>query len=141
MPSIQKIKKTRIRTAISLNIKKEICEYMQVNTDVKQGDVALFFNTKYQELNIDRTAVNKIWKDREKWLAILPNLQTLQTFRQRPVHFPELDKASQIWISQAIAVGFPLTDLILQQKGLEFGKMLNIKEQLKCTNGWVYRFK
>jgi len=141
MPPIQKIKKTRIRTAISLNIKKEICEYMQVNTNVKQGDVALFFNTKYQELNIDRTAVNKIWKDREKWLALLPNLQTSHTFRQRPVHFPELDKALQIWISQAMAAGLPLTDMILQQKGLEFGKMLNIEDQLKCANGWVYRFK
>jgi hypothetical protein len=29
----------------------------------------------------------------------------------------------------------PLTDMILQQKGKEFAKMLNIEEQLKCTNG------
>ncbi|CAB4375842.1 unnamed protein product [Rhizophagus irregularis] len=31
--------------------------------------------------------------------------------------------------------------MILQQKGKEFAKMLNIEDQLKCTNGWVYRFK
>jgi len=53
-------KNPRIRTAISINIKKEICEYMQVNTNINQGEVALFFNTKYQELNISRSAVNKI---------------------------------------------------------------------------------
>ncbi|GBC21933.2 jerky protein homolog [Rhizophagus irregularis DAOM 181602=DAOM 197198] len=48
----------------------------------------------------------------------------------------------QIWTSQAIADGVPLTDdMILQQKGLEFAKTLNVKDQLKCTNGWVYRFK
>ena len=32
--------------------------------------------------------------------------------------------------------------MILQQKGLELAKMLNINEdQLKFTNGWVWRFK
>jgi len=40
-------KNSRIRTAISINIKKEICEYMQVNTNINQGEVALFFNPKY----------------------------------------------------------------------------------------------
>ena len=131
----------RIRSAISVNIKKEICEYMTANTNTSQANVALFFNTKYPELNIDRTAVNKIWKDREKWLAVLPNLQTSNTFRQRSVRFPELDKAMQIWTSQAVAAGVPLTDMILQQKGLEFAKELGVESQLKCANGWVYRFK
>src|SRR6266480_2128698 len=134
-------KNPRIRTAISINIKKEICEYMQVNTNINQGEVTLFFNTKYQELNISRSAVNKIWKNREKWLATLSNLQTSHTFRQRLVLFPEVDKALQIWTSQAVAAGLPLTDMILQQKGLEFSRMLNIEDQLKCANGWVYRFK
>jgi len=47
----------------------------------------------------------------------------------------------QIWTSQAVATGLPLTDMILQQKGLEFARMLNIEDQLKCANGWVYKFK
>ncbi|CAB4401644.1 unnamed protein product [Rhizophagus irregularis] len=38
-------------------------------------------------------------------------------------------------INQAIADGVPLTDMILQQKGLEFAKTLNIEDQLKCANG------
>ena len=136
-----KVKKNRIRSAVSVNIKKEICEYMRKNTTISQANVASFFNTKYSELNIDRTAVNKIWKDREKWLAVLPNLQTSHTFRQCSVRFPELDKALQIWTSQAVAEGIPLTDMILQQKGLEFARMLGVESQLKCANGWVYRFK
>lgn len=137
MPKIKKtqnIQKTRIRAAISINIKKEICEYMLANTNIKQADVALYFN-------VDRTAVNKIWRKREKWLAILPNLQTSHTFCQHPVRFPELDKALQIWTSQAVATGIPLTDMILQQKGLEFARRLGVENQLKCANGWVYRFK
>ncbi|CAB4481133.1 unnamed protein product [Rhizophagus irregularis] len=47
----------------------------------------------------------------------------------------------QMWASQAVASGIPLTDGILQQKGIEFAENLNIHDQLKCANGWVYRFK
>jgi hypothetical protein len=137
---LQKIKKNH--TAISNNIKKEICEYIKSNSNIKQNDVALFFNTKYNELNIDRSTVSKIWQNREKWLAILSNSQTSHIFRNRPVQFPELDKALQIWISQAVATGLPLTDMILQQKGLELAQRLNIREdQIKFTNGWIWRFK
>ena len=31
--------------------------------------------------------------------------------------------------------------MILQQKELEFARRLGVKNQLKCANGWVYRFK
>ncbi|CAB5388934.1 unnamed protein product [Rhizophagus irregularis] len=44
----------------------------------------------------------------------------------------------QIWTSQAIAAGLPLSDMILQQKGLEFAKMFNMDDKLKCANGWMY---
>jgi hypothetical protein len=48
----------------------------------------------------------------------------------------------QIWTAQAVTAGLPLTDMILQQKGMELAQMLNIgKNQIKFTNGWVYRFK
>jgi hypothetical protein len=133
--------KKKIRTAISIEIKKEICEYMMKNPNIKQASVATFFNEKYAELDIDRTTINKIWKKREDWLAVLSTIQTSYKFRQRSVQFPELDKALQIWTSQAVAAGLPLTDMILQQKGLEFAKKFNIENQLKCTNGWIYRFK
>ncbi|CAB4424350.1 unnamed protein product [Rhizophagus irregularis] len=114
---------------------------MVANPNVNQATVASFFNTKYAGLDIQRTTINKIWKDREKWLAVLSNSQTARTFRQRPVQYPELDKAMQMWTSQVVASGIPLTDGILQQKGIEFAENLNIHDQLKCANGWVYRFK
>ena len=135
-------KTKRIRTAISNDIKKEICEYIKSNSNVKQGDVALFFNRKYNELNIDRSTVSKIWQNHEKWLAFLSNSQTSHTFRNRSVQFPELDKALQFWTSQAVAAGLPLTDLILQQKALELAKMLDIGEdKIQFSNGWIWRFK
>jgi len=41
----------------------------------------------------------------------------------------------QIWTSQVVAAGVPLTDMILQQKGLEFAQKLNIENEVKCANG------
>uniref|UniRef100_U9SI26 Uncharacterized protein n=1 Tax=Rhizophagus irregularis (strain DAOM 181602 / DAOM 197198 / MUCL 43194) TaxID=747089 RepID=U9SI26_RHIID len=103
MPPTCLQKTKRERTAINIDIKKEICKYMLANTDIKHADVALFFNTKYK-LDIDRSTITKIW--------------------------------------QSLSAGLSLTDAILQQKGLELAQMLNISEnQLKFTNGWVYRFK
>ncbi|CAB4396599.1 unnamed protein product [Rhizophagus irregularis] len=142
MPPIRLQKARRIRSAISNEIKKEICEYIMANSNVKQEEVALYFNTKYNELNIDRSTVSKIWQNREKWMAVLSTSQTACTFHHCSVQYPELDKALQIWTAQAVTAGLPLTDMILQQKGIELAQMLNIGEnQIKFTNGWVYRFK
>ncbi|CAB4384522.1 unnamed protein product [Rhizophagus irregularis] len=112
MPPIRLEKPSCTQTAISVEVKKEICEYIVANPNVNQ--------------------------EREKWLAVLSTSQTPHIFCHHSVQFPELDKAMQIWTSQATAAGLPLTDMILQQKGKEFAKMLNIEDQLKCTNGWVY---
>ncbi|CAG8641037.1 11533_t:CDS:2, partial [Diversispora eburnea] len=83
--------------------------------------VSLFFNTKYTGLNIKKVTISKIWKDRQKWLAILSNSQTSQTF--------------------LVAAGLPISDMILKEKGLEFVRILNIEDKLKCANGWIYKFK
>jgi hypothetical protein len=80
MPPIRIQKAKRIWSAISNEIKKEICEYIMANSNVKQGEVALFFNTKYNELNIDRSTVSKIWQNREKWMAVLLTSQTACMF-------------------------------------------------------------
>ncbi|CAB5374532.1 unnamed protein product [Rhizophagus irregularis] len=50
------------------------------------------------------------------------------------------DKAMQIWTSQAVAADIPLSDMMLQKKGLEFAKSLKIENEIKCANGWVYKF-
>jgi hypothetical protein len=131
----------KTHTSISFEVKKEICEYMQANPNAKQIDIASYFNRKYPNYNIDRSTIAKIWQNRDKWLAVLSNNQTSHTFRQRTVLFPEFDKAMQIWTSQAVASGIPLSDMMLQEKGLEFAKSFKIENEIKCANGWVYKFK
>ena len=131
----------RTHTSINFDIKKEICEYMQANPNIKQVNVALHFNTKYSEHNIEKSTIAKIWQDWNKWLAILSNTQTTHTFRQCTVLFLALNKAMQLWTCQVVAVGIPLSDMILQEKGIEFAELLGIEDKIKCGNGWVHKFK
>ncbi|RGB36094.1 hypothetical protein C1646_758538 [Rhizophagus diaphanus] len=56
---------------------------------------------------IQRTTINKTWKDHQKWLEVLST-------------------------SQAAPSGVPLTDGMLQQKGLELEN---------CANGWASIFE
>ncbi|CAG8600023.1 297_t:CDS:2, partial [Diversispora eburnea] len=41
----------------------------------------------------------------------------------------------QIWTSQVVAAGLPISDGILKEKGLEFARILNIEDKLKYANG------
>ena len=50
------------------------------------------------------------------------------TFHQCSIKHPQLDKAMDLWVSQAIAGYLPLLDQILQEKGLEFTKNFNIED-------------
>ncbi|CAJ0912725.1 9452_t:CDS:2 [Entrophospora sp. SA101] len=126
----------RTRTAISVKLKKEICEYMMAHRNVKHADVASFFNNKYKELNIDidRTSISKIFKDKDKWLNLVSDMIGVDKFRQHSTRFPEFVKAMQIWTAQMVSAGMPLSDLILQRKGEEFARGLNIENQIKCAN-------
>ncbi|CAB4460939.1 unnamed protein product [Rhizophagus irregularis] len=93
-----------------------------------------------QKTNLTQQTHVNIKKEiyKQKWLSVLFTSQFSHTFCQRSVQFSEVDKAMQIWTSQAIAAGLPLSDMILQQKGLEFAKMFNMDDKLKCANGWMY---
>ena len=111
---------------------------MSANPHIKQGTVVLYFNKKYSGKNINRTTITKIWQERKKWLIVLSNSQNLHKFYHRATQFSELNKILQIWIFQIVAAELPLTDLILQQKGIELAQMQNIREdQLKFTNRQV----
>ena len=82
------------------------------------SEIASHFNKKFN-LSIDRSTVSKILTKKEKWLDLPPSKQTSSTFRQRSVKYSKLDKAMELWVSQAIAARLPLSDQILQEKGCD----------------------
>lgn len=47
-----------------------------------------------------------------------------------------------VWVQQIAAAGMPLSDQLLQEKGSEFARALNIDEDsLSFSSGWVTKFK
>jgi len=48
----------------------------------------------------------------------------------------------EIWISQVMSAGLFLSDLSIKEKGRKFANLFNVpSENIKCSNGWLYKFK
>ena len=133
-------KKKQKRTAISEQLKKEICVYHQENDKKTHNEIADYFSEK-KNLTIDRTTVTKILSNKEKWINI-PNSTHHSVFRQKSVKFPDLEKTMGFWISQVSAQGLVITDKVVAEKAKVFGEKLGIeKNDLVFSNGWLRGFK
>ncbi|CAG8499675.1 18202_t:CDS:2 [Racocetra persica] len=93
--------------AVSESLKREICEYSQKNLNKKQADIAKHFNSKDSSLNLDRTTISKILKDKSKYL----------------------------WIEQVTNGDMIVTKLMIKEKAADFAKALNLEDDtLKFSN-------
>ena len=84
---------TKTRSRLSIENKREICEYARRHPNVKHSDMANYFNEKFN-LTIDRSTVSKILLKKEKWLTNkqtsnmfmnLLNLKEFQSKRQQSI--------------------------------------------------------
>ncbi|CAI2200837.1 3926_t:CDS:1, partial [Funneliformis geosporum] len=57
-------------SAISDEIKFQICEWLEVNESKQHVDIANYFNEIYPNLSIDRSTVSKILLQSDKWKNI-----------------------------------------------------------------------
>ncbi|CAG8774112.1 3640_t:CDS:1, partial [Racocetra persica] len=57
------------RTAISDDLKHQICEWSENNKNKKHHEIASYFNENHPNLSIDRSTVSKILKESDKWMA------------------------------------------------------------------------
>ncbi|CAG8440020.1 17539_t:CDS:2 [Funneliformis caledonium] len=64
--------KKQKRTAISDEIKHEICEFHTKNSHLSHIDIALHFN-QLHNFDIKRTTISKILKDKGRWLSAITN--------------------------------------------------------------------
>ncbi len=69
------------RSAISDDLKRQICEWSEANKSKKHHEIASHFNEKTPNLKIDRSSVSKILAQRDKWKAVIPNEISNKTFR------------------------------------------------------------
>ncbi|CAG8600923.1 1672_t:CDS:2, partial [Scutellospora calospora] len=132
----------RTRTAISDYLKREICKYSQSHPHVKQLDIANHFNSQDPNLNLDRTTISKILKDKSRWLAVADDQSSSITFRHKQVKYPLLNQAMKLWIEQVTRGEMIITELMIKEKATIFAKALNLGDDaLKFSNGWIHKFK
>ncbi|RHZ77381.1 hypothetical protein Glove_180g29 [Diversispora epigaea] len=113
MPPVSK--KTRCR--ISNKQKKEICEFAKKNLIYKQHEVVNEFMERYPSLKIDRSTVSKILKKADKYQLQDDDINTEKTFRHRPVKYPMLELAMNMWIERVMTEGMIISDSLVKEKG------------------------
>jgi Tc5 transposase DNA-binding domain/Fission yeast centromere protein N-terminal domain len=138
MPPESVPKKTRCR--ISDKQKKEICELAKKNPLYKQQQVAEEFMERYPNLRIDRSTVSKILKRADEYQFQDDVAET--TFRHRPVKYPILELAMNMWIERVTTEGMIISDLLVKEKACQFAQAFAIPEgSLTFSNGWATKFK
>src|SRR5215207_3749749 len=92
-------------SAISDEIKRQICEWGKANKNKRHIDIAKHFNEVYPNLNLDRSTITKILLKSDRWLAIKNKEDSVKTFRHKAVKFPILDQAMNLWVENVSAGG------------------------------------
>lgn len=142
MPPIRPLKQKQQRSAISNDLKRQICEWSEANKNKTHQEIASEFNEKDSNIDIKRSTVTKILQQKDKWKAVTNTEDSAQTFRHKEVKFPILDRAMSLWVENVTAGGVILTDLLIKEKARIFAEAFNIQEnELVFSNGWLQKFK
>ncbi|GES94707.1 tigger transposable element-derived protein 6-like [Rhizophagus clarus] len=142
MPVVPSAKRTR--TAISEDIKQQICVYATKpeNKNKTQQQVADYFNQQNPGLHIDRSTISKILGKKAKWLALVSTSASKKTFRHREVKYPQVEKALGLWVENANANNLPVSEIMIKEKAFYFAQEFNIpRENILFSNGWIEKFK
>ncbi|GBB89547.1 hypothetical protein RclHR1_16270001 [Rhizophagus clarus] len=134
----------RTRTAISENIKQQICVYAtkSKNKNKTQQQVADYFNQQNPGLHIDRSTISKILGKKAKWLALISTSASKKTFRHREVKYPQVEKALGLWVENANANNLPVLEMMIKEKAFYFAQEFSIpREDILFSNGWIENLK
>ncbi|XP_059055009.1 tigger transposable element-derived protein 1-like [Achroia grisella] len=139
--SNNKVKK-RVRKSITMEVKSKI---------LKLKDRGYSTSSIGRELNLSRTTVQTILKDKEKLLTALPSVSSNSTIiRKRNALIYEMEKLLYNWIQDQTQRRVPLSLAIIQNKALSIINTLqnkrgeNNSDETKCfsaSRGWFMRFK
>ncbi|XP_026475403.1 tigger transposable element-derived protein 1-like [Ctenocephalides felis] len=139
--SNNKVKK-RVRKSITMEVKSKI---------LKLKDRGYSTSSIGRELNLSRTTVQTILKDKEKLLTALPSVSSNSTIiRKRNALIYEMEKLLYNWIQDQTQRRVPLSLAIIQNKALSIMNTLqnkrgeNNSDETKCfsaSRGWFMRFK
>ena len=79
-------------------------------------------------MNIERSTISKILKEKERWLSVTTSANNSKKFRHKGTKYPLLDQAIRLWIEQVVAGGIFLTESLIKEKARKFAFDLNLPE-------------
>uniref|UniRef100_U9SSY8 HTH CENPB-type domain-containing protein n=1 Tax=Rhizophagus irregularis (strain DAOM 181602 / DAOM 197198 / MUCL 43194) TaxID=747089 RepID=U9SSY8_RHIID len=79
----------------------------------------------YPNLTIEQCTISKILLQKDKWKTVLENEKSNKIFKHKPVKFPMLDRAMNIWVENVTAEGVILTDLLIKEKARVFAELFD----------------
>ena len=132
----QKIKRKKVE--LSLDQKREICNFFNNNTSIKQTQLILKFNNQFNML-ISKSTMSDLIRNREKYTAT-ENLRPIGTKRLRPAQNPMLEEALWMWLTNKASFGLSISADLLVGQAKKFGEELGIG-MFNYSNGWLSGFK
>lgn len=130
-------KRKRIDTTPA--IKKRICEWKRDHPSLTYDDLKKKV-LEEEKIDIGKSTLSNIWKERDKWLAV-PNFGAERTLlRERKPQHKELEDALFLWMQDLSSQKAIINDAMLIQKAKAFGEQLGVKD-FKYSDGWLQRFK
>nr|CAG8676244.1 4662_t:CDS:1 [Entrophospora candida] len=113
------IDKKRTKNNLSFLEKCRICKELLVKPKPTQEELA----AKY---NVTQTAISKIFKNKDKYLALDSETTDLNKKRNCQAAFPEIEEAVVIWFPHARISNLTVTNDVLKKKALDFRDLLQI---------------
>ena len=137
---IKAMNNTKKCSVITKTLCKEICIYNKQHLNTIHQKIADFFNIKYHKLSLSHSTISKIIKNSNIHLALNETSQVATTAHIRNVKNPQIDRALELWITQAIAAGMIISGDILKEKAKIFADGFGVTG-ITFLNGWLTRFK
>ncbi|CAG8669435.1 14398_t:CDS:2 [Gigaspora margarita] len=76
----------------------------------------------YHYINLEHSTISKILKEKGKWLAIVKDNTTSDTFCHKKIKFLLLDQAMKLWVEQVVGNRLFLTEALIKKKAAYFAK-------------------
>ncbi|XP_021695234.1 tigger transposable element-derived protein 4-like [Aedes aegypti] len=92
-----------------------------------------------KRFQVPQSTVSSILKNREKWRLRKLQNENLQVKRAKAPVDERLERALQVFISQARENSIPLSGLIIREKACQLAKKLGVPE-FQGSSGWLFKF-
>ncbi|GES96528.1 tigger transposable element-derived protein 6-like [Rhizophagus clarus] len=113
--------------------KHQLCLDSQKTPRLTQTELANLYNIK-------QNTVSDILKKKDKWLFINPDSEESNKQREKQVHFPQVEEALSLWITNALSANLVINGDILREKAKFFAQQFEIT-RFSASNGWMDKFK